>query len=266
MMRALLIRGMLVGVVAGLLSFGVARVLGEPQVDRAIAYEEQIDPAHAGAGEAGHQHGTTAATAHDHGAAEEPVSRDTQSGIGLLTATVVYGAALGGLFAIIFGLVYGRVGPWDARTTALLLAVAAFVTVYFVPTLKYPANPPAVGIDDTIVWRTQLFFAMIALAIAAMIVAVMVAKKLAGTRGAWDATLIGGAVFIGLMILAGMLMPTLDEVPASFPADVLAKFRTASLAIQATLWATLGLVFGRVAESALRQATDRTLPSARASF
>src|SRR5262245_35139650 len=174
MMRALLIRGMLVGVVAGLLSFGVARVLGEPQVDRAIAYEEQIDAAHGGAGEAGHQHGTTAATGHDHGAAEESVNRDTQRGIGLLTATLVYGAALGGLFAIVYSFGDGPVVPWDARTTALLLAVAAFTTLYFVPTLKYPANPPAVGNDETIIYRTQIFFAMIALSIAAMIVAVMV--------------------------------------------------------------------------------------------
>jgi hypothetical protein len=261
MMRVLLIRGMLVGVLAGLLSFGVARVLGEPQLDRAIAFEEQIGAGHAGASEAGPQHGTTAATEHDHGAAEESVSR----GIGLLTATVVYGAALGGLFAIVFGFVYGRVGPWDARTTALLLAVAAFLTVYFVPTIKYPANPPAVGIDHTIVYRTQLFFAMMAIAIAAMIVAVMVAKASAATRGAWDATLIGGAVFIGLVIIAGMLMPALDEVPANFPANVLAQFREASLAIQATLWATLGLVFGRMAESALRDVPQRKLPSVGAS-
>lgn len=266
MMRVLLIRGMLVGVLAGLLSFGVARVLGEPPVDRAIAYEEQMVAGHvAGAGEAGHHHGTTTATVHDHGTAEEPVSRDTQRGIGLLTATVVYGAALGGLFAIVFGFVYGRVGPWDARTTALLLAVAAFLTVYLVPTIKYPANPPAVGIDGTIVYRTQLFFAMIAIAIAAMIVAVMVAKASAAARGAWDATLIGGAVFIGLVILAAMLMPTLDEVPANFPATVLAQFRMAALAIQATLWATLGLVFGRLAESALRDAPQRELPSIRTS-
>ena len=264
MMRTLLIRGMLVGVLAGLLSFGVARVLGEPQVDRAIAYEEQMDTGHAGAGEAGHQHGTPAAAQHDHGSAEA-VSRDTQRGIGLFTATLVYGAALGGLFAIVFGFVYGRVGPWDARTTALLLAVAAFVTLYFVPTLKYPANPPAVGSDGTIVYRTQLFFAMIALSVAAMIVAIMVAKALAATRGAWDGTLIGAAVFIGLMVLAGMLMPALDEVPADFPATVLAQFRAASLAIQATLWVTLGLVFGRVAASVLQEAPQRTLPSARAS-
>ena len=265
MMRTLLIRGMLVGVLAGLLSFGIARVLGEPPVDRAIAYEEQMDAGGAGAGQSDHQHGTPAAAEHDHGS-EAAESRDTQRGIGLLTATLVYGAALGGLFAIVFGFVYGRVGPWDARTTALLLAVAAFITLYFVPTLKYPANPPAVGNDGTIVYRTQLFFAMVAWSVAAMILAVMIAKLLAATRGAWDATLIGAAVFIGMVVLAGMLMPALDEVPADFPAAVLAQFRAASLAIQATLWATLGLVFGRLAESVLQGAPQRTLPSARASF
>jgi hypothetical protein len=60
-------------------------------------------------------------------------------------------------------------------------------------------------------------------------------------------------------------MPTLDEVPANFPATVLAQFRMAALAIQATLWATLGLVFGRLAESALRDAPQRELPSIRTS-
>src|SRR5262245_7375972 len=115
MMRALLIRGMLLGVLAGLLSFGVARVLGEPEVDRAIAYEEQMDAAEpAAAPEAAPMPDATrhAETGHDHGASEPAaVSRDTQRGIGLLTATVVYGAALGGLFAIVFGFAYGRVGP-----------------------------------------------------------------------------------------------------------------------------------------------------------
>jgi hypothetical protein len=46
-------------------------------------------------------------------------------------------------------------------------------------------------------------------------------------------------------------MPSLDEVPQGFPADVLWSFRQAALAIQATLWATLGLVFGRLAEEAM---------------
>jgi predicted cobalt transporter CbtA len=260
MMRVLLIRGMLVGVLAGLLSFAVARILGEPPLARAIAFEEQMAAGHAGES---HAHGTAAA-AHDHGTAAESVSRATQSGIGLLTAILAYGAAFGGLFAIVFALVYGRVGPWDARTTAVLLAAAAFITVYFVPSLKYPANPPAIGIAESIGHRTQLYFAMIAIAIVAMVIAVMIAKNLVAARGSFEATLTGGAVFVGLVIIAGLLMPALDDVPDGFPADVLWNFRTASLAIHAALWGTMGLVFGSLAESVLsetRQSPRRRIVS-----
>src|SRR5262245_2988053 len=239
MMRSLLIRGMLVGVLAGLMSFGMARLLGEPEIERAIAFEVETAVGHV--------------KAHDHAVAEpETVSRATQSGIGLLTAIVVYGAAFGGLFAIVFGLVYGRVSPWDARLTALLLAAAAFITIHFVPSLKYPANPPAVGMAETIGSRTELFFAMTAIAVAAMIIAVMTARSLVETRGGWTATLIGAGIFLALVLVAGLLMPALDEVPKAFPADVLWSFRLAALAIQATLWATLGLVFGSLAESVLQ--------------
>jgi hypothetical protein len=251
MMRTLLIRGMLVGVLAGLLSFAVARILGEPPLARAIAFEEQVGAGHAGESHADHG---TAAAAHDHGTAEESVSRATQSGIGLLTAILAYGAAFGGLFAIVFALVYRRVGPWDARTTAVLLAAAAFITVYFVPSLKYPANPPAIGIAESIGYRTQLYFAMIAIAIAAMVIAVMIAKSLVAARGSFEATLIGGAAFVGLVIIAGVLMPSLDDVSDGFPADVLWNFRTASLAIHAALWGTMGLVFGSLAASVLQDA------------
>ena len=45
MVRTFLVRGMLVGVVAGLLSFGFLKVYGEPQVDRAITFETQMDEA-----------------------------------------------------------------------------------------------------------------------------------------------------------------------------------------------------------------------------
>ena len=41
MVGSLLVRGMLVGIIAGLLAFGFARVFGEPPVDHAIAFEEQ---------------------------------------------------------------------------------------------------------------------------------------------------------------------------------------------------------------------------------
>ena len=46
MVGSLLLRGMLVGVLAGLLAFGFARIFGEPQVDRAIALEGTLGHSH----------------------------------------------------------------------------------------------------------------------------------------------------------------------------------------------------------------------------
>ncbi|HML27733.1 MAG TPA: CbtA family protein, partial [Hyphomicrobium sp.] len=64
-MANLLLRGMLAGLLAGFLAFGFATVFGEPQVDRAIGFEEQMAKAR--------------------GDAEEPeiVSRAVQASIGL---------------------------------------------------------------------------------------------------------------------------------------------------------------------------------------
>src|SRR6185312_15802850 len=116
MVRTLLIRGMLVGLLAGLLVFGFGRVLGEPQVDQAISFEAAMDAAQAKVDIA---KGVPAPI-------EEPelVSRKVQAGLGLLTGTVVYSTAFGGLFALVFAFAYGRVGSLSPRALAALLAVA----------------------------------------------------------------------------------------------------------------------------------------------
>ena len=43
MVRTLLVRGMLVGIVAGLLCFAFLKLYGEPQLEQAIAFETQLD-------------------------------------------------------------------------------------------------------------------------------------------------------------------------------------------------------------------------------
>src|SRR5690349_8676670 len=127
--RGLLVRGMLVGLAAGVLAFVFAKLFGEPQVDKAIAFEE----------------------AHSPPSDDTPlVSRTLQSTLGLLTATIVYSVALGGVFSLVFAAVLGRVGRGDPRTTAAVLALVGFVVLIVVPFTKYPSNPPAVGNDDTI--------------------------------------------------------------------------------------------------------------------
>ena len=42
MIKALLIRGMLAGTVAGVLAFGFAQIFGEPEIEYAIGLEEQM--------------------------------------------------------------------------------------------------------------------------------------------------------------------------------------------------------------------------------
>jgi hypothetical protein len=222
---------MLVGVVAGLLAFGFARIFGEPQIDRAIAFEEQMSKAKGEAAE------------------PELVSRETQAGIGLFTGVVVYGAALGGLFSLVFAFVYGRVGGLGPRTTAALLALGGFFAIVLIPEIKYPANPPSVGEPESIGYRTELFLLMLAISVAALVLAVMLARQLRARCGAWNAALIAGAAFVALIAIVQYMLPAINEVPEQFSADLLWRFRIASLGIQAVLWTTIGLLFGALTES-----------------
>jgi hypothetical protein len=231
--RTLLIWGMLVGIVAGLLAFGFAKIFGEPQVDRAIAFEDQMDRLK---GEA---------------SGPELVSRRVQSGVGLLTGVVVYGTALGGLFALAFAFSYQRVGRLSARATAALLAGAGFLSLVLVPQLKYPANPPSVGQPATIGYRSELFFLMILISIAALVCTVVMARRLADRYGTWNAALLAAAFFIGVIVVAQLVLPDINEVPDQFPAVVLWRFRVVSLGIQLILWTTFGLLFGALADRVL---------------
>jgi predicted cobalt transporter CbtA len=248
MTRELLVRGMLVGLVAGLLSFGFLRVFGEPQVDRAIAFESQMDEAKAQAVvDAAAAKGTVVSKEMPE---PELVSRSVQAGIGLLTGVAVYSAAFGGLFALAFAFVYGRMGKYGPRATAALLGAAGFVAVYLVPNLKYPANPPAVGEPETIQIRTTLYFTMIVVSLAAMLGSAMLRNRLVARHGAWNASLIAGALYLAVLIVVSVALPSVNEVPEQFPAVVLWQFRTASIGAQLILWMTLGLGFGALAERA----------------
>ena len=249
MVRALLVRGMLVGIVAGLLSFGFLKVYGEPQVDQAIAFETQLDEAKAAAEKA---KGMKMSDEDE----PELISRQVQSGLGLFTAVLVYSVAFGGLFGLAFAFAYGRIpSALTPQALSALLAAAGFIAIYLVPNLKYPANPPSVGAPETIGVRTSLYFLMIAISLAAMVGSAMLKRSLVARAGEWNANLIAAACYIAVVVIASLLLPAVNEVPEEFPAVVLWKFRIASLGAQFIMWATLGLLFGAL--------TQRTLASGR---
>ncbi|UWF52239.1 CbtA family protein [Pseudomonas sp. N3-W] len=224
---------MLVGLLAGILAFGFAKVFGEPQIDRAIAFEEHMAQMHGDAPE------------------EELVSREVQSTFGLFTGVVVYSVSLGGIFALVFAYSLGRVGKVGPRGLAALLALAAFVTLILVPGLKYPANPPSIGDPQTISQRTRLFFLMLLVSVIAAVLAINATRKLIPKLGVWSGSLLAVALYVVVMAVAGALFPTINEVPTDFSAVLLWKFRVASLGIQLVLWTTVGLTFGWLAERKL---------------
>ncbi|MTW17862.1 hypothetical protein GJ689_16775 [Rhodoplanes serenus] len=234
MARTLLVRGMLSGILAGLLAFVVAWLIGEPPLELAITFEE-----HAG-----------------HAAGEAPspeiVSRAVQSTLGLLTGLVVLGGATGGAFGLAFAYAQGRIGRVGPRTTALVLALAGFVVLVLMPQLKYPANPPGAASAETLTTRSWLFVAMMGFSVLTAVAALGLGRRLHARLGAWNAALAGIVAYLVAMVVVMAVLPSVDEVPETFPAAVLWQFRAASLGTQLALWTMLGLVFGALTERSLR--------------
>lgn len=168
----------------GLLAFGLAYLIGEPGVNAGIAYEDAHTQAHG----------------------MELVSRALQSTAGLATAVLVFGTAVGGIAALAFCFALGRIGAFGARATAALVAGGAFATVYLVPFLKYPANPPGANDPATIGKRTTLYFLMIALTVLLALAAVILGRRLAGSWGNWNATLAAVTAFVAVIAVA-MVFP-----------------------------------------------------------
>lgn len=245
-MRMLLVRGMLSGLVAGILALVFARLFGEPSVGAAIDFESAMEAA---TGKA---------------PAPELVSRAAQSTVGLATGVLVYAVAFGGLFALAFAMASGRIGRLSPRATAAVVALGGYLTTVVVPFVKYPANPPSVGNPDTLSARTVMYFAMVGLAVALAIAVTYLGRWLVPRLGAWSAAIVAGAAFVGAVTIGQFLLPTVDEVPQGFPATVLWNFRLASLGIQLVMWTTMGLLFGALVHrhltrrAASAQATPQT--------
>ncbi len=270
MERQLLLRGVLVGALGSLLVFIFARIFAEPQIESAIAYEAGRDATQAVLDKAA---GLPTAAADP-----DIFSRTLQSNLGAGVGMILFGVAVGALFAVTYAVCLGRVGNIQPRVLALLVSAAGFLAVYLVPFVKYPANPPAIGSPDTIKERGALYLLMVFCSVLFLVAAVWLGQRLGKRFGNWNASALAGATFvvaIGIVIailpspghLAGNEQPfghqtTETPLPLTnasgaivypgFPADVLFDFRLYSVAAQLILWATIGLVFAPMAERLLK--------------
>ncbi|SFT80963.1 Probable cobalt transporter subunit (CbtA) [Kosakonia arachidis] len=246
----LLLQGMIAGLLAGIIAFSFARFFGEPQIDRAISFEEALSHKQLN-GEGGHHH--------EGDAGGEVFSRKTQSGAGLLSGMILFSAAMGGALALVWSFCWQRTGPRGARALALSLSLGGFLIMSMIPGLKYPPNPPAVGDPSTIGYRTGLYFSMLLVSAVIVVTVTWSAHQLSQRLGGWNAALWGGLAGMVMLIAACMLMPAVNEIPEGFSADLLWRFRLSAFGTQLTMWCATGLLFGLFAERTLRKPGHRYL-------
>ncbi|HEY0814335.1 MAG TPA: CbtA family protein [Pseudonocardia sp.] len=266
MVRALVLRGAGVGALAGLLAFVFARIFAEPVIQAAIDYESGRDDAKAAL--------AVAAGQAPEAADPDLFSRAIQANIGAGLGIVFFGVAIGLFFAVAYCMAYGRTGSIRPRLLSLLVALFGFVTLFAVPFVKYPANPPAIGNPDTIGDRDGLWVLMVVASVVFAIVAVWLGQKLQPRFGTWNATLIAGAGFVVVIGVLMAVLPSLGQLSANvevsgslltetpqplknaagvivypgFDADLLYRFRLYTVGAQIILWGVLGLGFAPLAE------------------
>jgi len=270
MVRALVLRGAAVGAFGGLLAYVFAWVFAEPAIQASIDYEAGRSEAEA----------ALAAAAGEMPGADDPelFSRAIQGNVGLGVGMILFGAAVGLFFAVAFCMAYGRTGSLRPRPLALLVALAGFLTLFLVPFVKYPANPPAVGDHDTIRDRAALWLLMVVASVVCAVAATWLGQRLQPRYGTWNATLLACAAFVVVIGALMAVLPALGELsmhaahnggaltetpqplrdPAGtivypgFDADALWRFRVASIGAQAILWTAIGLAFAPLAERVFR--------------
>jgi len=213
------------GAMAGLVHGSSNLVLVEPYLDEAIGIENQK------LFSSGEEEDTLDFWVEYQG------YREWQKG-GQLLAGVILGTSIGALFGIVYALSRNSLpGNNDVKKT-LILAGLMWLTIYFIPFLKYPANPPTVGEPETVVLRSILYLSFIAISGFSSIGFYKLSKKFAGKKKL--ISIAGYAVFISLVFF---IMPENPD-PITAPMDLVTGFRVMSVLAVSTFWISVGLFLG----------------------
>jgi len=244
------IRFLVPGALAGFVAFAFSRVMIEPLIGAAVEYE--------GARE--HASSQLSGGEHEHG--HELFTRAVQENVGAAVGVVAFGVVMGVLFAVAYTMirtVLERRGLTpDATGLALLISAGMFVAIVLMPSLKYPANPPTVGLEDTVGARSSAFLTITVISVVGACVAVAAGLAWSRRWGTWRATAVAVGCYVAVMLCAMALLPSFHEVPGplsgpdglvldSFPAEVLAEFRLYSLVNQALMSLVVGVTWSCLA-------------------
>ena len=157
---------------------------------------------------------------------------------GQVLAGAILGTSMGALFGIVFAL-SKKVLPGEHHIKkALVLSGIMWLTIYLIPFLKYPANPPTVGDTDTVELRAILYLSFIAISGFGAVGFYQLFKKLQKRKRIF--ALIGYAAFISSVFF---IMPeNPDEVTA--PMDLVNGFRIMSVVAVSIFWIAIAVILG----------------------
>ncbi len=145
---------------------------------------------------------------------------------------------MGALFGIVYALSRNMLpGKSDLKKT-FSLAAMMWVAIYFIPFLKYPANPPTVGDTETVVLRAILYLGFIAISGFGAVGFYQLYKRLKSKSKI--IAFAGYAVFIGIVF--AVMPPNPDEVTA--PMDLVNGFRAVSVVAVSVFWVSLAAILG----------------------
>jgi len=211
------------GCFAGLIHGGVNLALVEPYLDQAIAIENQSLFA------IGEEEDTAKFWI------EYNSYRTWQKGGQVLSAAIL-GTSIAALVGIVFLLSRNTLPQNNVKSTLLLTGLMWF-TVFVIPFLKYPANPPTVGEAETVVLRSILFLSFIAISGFSAIGFYQIYKRLKSKK---IAAFVGYAIFISIVFVVMPDNP--DEITA--PMELVNEFRSMSFIAVSVYWLALGLILG----------------------
>ncbi|MCV0430120.1 CbtA family protein [Nitrosopumilus sp.] len=157
---------------------------------------------------------------------------------GQIVSGVILGTSIGALFGIVFALSKNSLPGNNPLKKSLVLAGIMWITLYLIPFIKYPANPPTVGDSETIVLRAVLYLSFIAISGIGALSFYKLSKKIQHRNKL--VSLIGYGIFISVVFF---IMPeNPDDVSA--PMSFVNEFRLMSVLGVSSFWLSVGIMLG----------------------
>jgi len=216
-----LVSGGMAGFVHGTVNFAIV----EPYLDQAIGIENQSLFA------SGEAEDTLEFWA-------EYESYRTWQKSGQVLAGVILGVAMGSLFGIVYALSRNSLPGKTDVTKAMILSLIMWITIYLIPFLKYPANPPTVGDGDTVILRAVLYVSFIAISGISALLFYKISKKFQNNKKYLG--ILGYGIFISVVFFAMPENP--DNITA--PMNLVTEFRFMSILGVTSFWGSIGIILG----------------------